>query len=212
MFIAVPTIYRQILQKTGTTGADVPTLRHCMSAGEQLPAPVLEEWRVRLGLKVYEGLGMTECSYYLCETRSRPIRPGSAGFAQPGHDITLRDPETFAEVPVDAEGMICIPRSDPGLMLGYWNQPEETARMFHGEWFVTGDYARRDADGYVWFLGRNDDLINTFGYRVSPFEVERVLKGHPDVADVAPSARRSAPRRTRSAWSRPTWSRGRARR
>ena len=185
VFIAVPTIYRQILQKTPTTGADVPTLRHCMSAGEQLPAPVLEEWRARLGLDVYEGLGMTECSYYLCETRSRPIRPGSAGFAQPGHAITLRDPGTWNEVPVDAEGVICIPLTDPGLMLGYWNQPEETARMFHGDWFVTGDHARRDADGYVWFLGRNDDLINTFGYRVSPFEVERVLKGHPDVADVA---------------------------
>ena len=62
---------------------------------------------------------------------------------------------------VGAEGMLCIPRHDPGLMLGYWNQPEETARMFHGDWFLTGDYARRDADGYVWFLGRRDDLINT---------------------------------------------------
>jgi acyl-coenzyme A synthetase/AMP-(fatty) acid ligase len=81
--------------------------------------------------------------------------------------------------------MICIPRDDPGLMLRYWNQPEETARAFHGGWFLTGDYARRDADGYVWFLGRKDDLINTFGYRVSPFEVERVLKGHPDVSEVA---------------------------
>ena len=107
---------------------DVPTLRHCMSAGEQLPAEVLAEWRARFGLDVYEGLGMTECSYYLCATRSRPIRPGSAGFAQPGHEVTLRDPATWAEVPVDAEGVICIPRDDPGLMLGYWNQPEETAR------------------------------------------------------------------------------------
>ena len=78
-----------------------------------------------------------------------------------------------------------IPRTDPGLMLRYWNQVEETARMFHGEWFLTGDYARRDADGYLWFLGRKDDLINTFGYRVSPFEVERVLKNHPDVEDAA---------------------------
>jgi acyl-coenzyme A synthetase/AMP-(fatty) acid ligase len=185
VFIAVPTIYRQILQKTTVLHADVPTLRHCMSAGEQLPTEVLVEWRARFGLDVFEGLGMTECSYYLCETRSRPIRPGSAGFAQPGHDVRLLDPETWREVPVDAEGMICIPRSDPGLMLRYWNQPEETARCFHGDWFLTGDYARRDADGYVWFLGRKDDLINTFGYRVSPFEVERVLKGHPDVAEVA---------------------------
>ena len=185
IFIAVPTIYRQVLQKTTITGRDVPTLRHCMSAGEQLPAEVLAEWRARVGLEIYEGLGMTECSYYLCATRTRPIRPGSAGFAQPGHDVTLRDPSTWTEVAPDAEGMICIPRHDPGLMLGYWNQPDETARAFHGEWFLTGDYARRDADGYVWFLGRKDDLINTFGYRVSPFEVERVLKGHPDVGEVA---------------------------
>jgi acyl-coenzyme A synthetase/AMP-(fatty) acid ligase len=70
-------------------------------------------------------------------------------------------------------------------MLGYWQQPEETAACFRGDWFLTGDYARRDEDGYIWFLGRRDDLINTFGYRVSPHEVERVLKEHPDVADAA---------------------------
>jgi acyl-coenzyme A synthetase/AMP-(fatty) acid ligase len=185
IFIAVPTIYRQILHRTTFVGRDVPTLRHCMSAGEQLPAEVLGEWRARFGLEIYEGLGMTECSYYLCETKSRQIRPGSAGFTQPGHEVTLRDPATWDEVPVGAEGMICIPRTDPGLMLRYWNQPEETARCMHGEWFLTGDYARRDADGYLWFLGRKDDLINTFGYRVSPYEVERVLKGHPDVGEVA---------------------------
>ncbi len=185
IFIAVPTIYRQILQKTTFVGRDVPTLRHCMSAGEQLAAEVLDDWRARFGLGVYEGLGMTECSYYLCQTKCRPIRPGSAGFAQPGHDVRLLDPATLADVPEGAEGMLCIPRDDPGLMLRYWNQPEETARCFAGEWFLTGDYARRDADGYLWFLGRKDDLINTFGYRVSPHEVERVLKGHPDVGEVA---------------------------
>ncbi len=185
IFIAVPTIYRQILEKTDAGGQDVPSLRHCMSAGEQLPADVLEGWRARFGVDVYEGLGMTECSYYLCETRGRLIRPGSAGFAQPGHEVTLRDPATWREVDVGGEGMICLPRTDPGLMLRYWNQPEETARAFHGDWFLTGDYARRDADGYLWFLGRKDDLINTFGYRVSPFEVERVLRGHPDIVEAA---------------------------
>ena len=184
-FIAVPTIYRQILQKTTARGRDVPTLRHCMSAGEQLSEAVLDGWRERFALDVYEGLGMTECSYYLSATRRRPIRPGSAGFAQPGHDVRLLDPGSWAEVPVGSEGMICIPRDDPGLMLRYWNQPEETARCFEGAWFLTGDYARRDTDGYVWFLGRRDDLINTFGYRVSPHEVERVLKDQPGVADAA---------------------------
>jgi acyl-coenzyme A synthetase/AMP-(fatty) acid ligase len=185
IFIAVPTIYRQILEKTTAGAGDVPTLRHCMSAGEQLPPEVLAAWRARFGLDIYEGLGMTECSYYLCQTRSRPVRPGSAGFAQPGHEVTLRDPETWKEVDVGAEGMLCIPRDDPGLMLRYWNQPEETARAFHGPWFLTGDYARRDPDGYLCFLGRKDDLINSFGYRVSPFEVERVLASHPDVGEVA---------------------------
>jgi acetyl-CoA synthetase len=185
VFIGVPTIYRQILQKTACGRADVPTLRHCMSAGEQLSAEVLGGWRERFGLEIYEALGMTECSYYLCETRSRPIRPGSAGFVQPGHDVRVLDPEMLRAVSPGVEGMLCIRRTDPGLMLGYWNQPEETAACFRDDWFLTGDYARIDDDGYVWFLGRRDDLINTFGYRVSPHEVERVLKSHPEVADAA---------------------------
>ncbi len=184
-FIGVPTLYRHVIQHTTFSRADVPTLRHCMSAGEQLSGDLLAAWRERFGLDVYEGLGMTECSYYLCETCERPIRPGSAGFAQPGHDVKLLDPHTWKEVAAGEEGMICIPRTDPALMLRYWNQPEETAACFRGDWFLTGDYARRDEDGYIWFLGRRDDLINTFGYRVSPHEVERVLKDHPEVADVA---------------------------
>jgi acetyl-CoA synthetase len=185
IFIGVPTLYRQILQHTPYGRDDVPSLRHCMSAGEQLSDEVLATWRQRFGLDIYEGLGMTECSYYMCETKSQPIRPGSAGFIQPGHDVKLLDPVTFQEVAVGEEGMLCIPRTDPALMLGYWNQPEETAQCFHGDWFLTGDYARRDVDGYIWFLGRKDDLIKSFGYRVSPFEIERVLKDHPDVADAA---------------------------
>jgi acetyl-CoA synthetase len=196
IFIGVPTIYRQMLQKTAFGRADVPTLRHCMSAGEPLSAEVLALWRERFGLEIYEALGMTECSYYLCETRSRPIRPGSAGFVQPGHDVRLLDPETLREVADGEEGMLCIHRTDPGLMLRYWNQDEETAACFRGDWFLTGDYARRDAEGYVWFLGRRDDLINTFGYRVSPHEVERVLKAHPEVADAAAVGETVAPEKT----------------
>jgi acetyl-CoA synthetase len=182
-FIAVPTVYRQILQKTAAGAADVPSLRHCMSAGEQLPEEVLLDWRARFRQEIYEGLGMTECSYYLCETRARPIRPGSAGFVQPGHDVRVLDPTSLAEVPVGEEGMLCVRRDDPNLLLRYWNRPEETAAAFRGDWFLTGDWARLDADGYVWFLGRRDDVIKSFGYRVSPHEVERVLREHPDVVD-----------------------------
>src|SRR5262249_59613083 len=141
IFIGVQTIYRQILQKTKLGRADVHTLRHCMSAGEQLSAEVLAAWRERFGLEIYEALGMTECSYYLCETRSRPIRPGSAGFVQPGHDVHVLDPETLRGGAPGGEGMLCIRRTDPGLMLGYWNQPEETAACFRDDRFLTRHYA-----------------------------------------------------------------------
>jgi acyl-coenzyme A synthetase/AMP-(fatty) acid ligase len=193
IFIGVPTLYRQILQKTRFGRADVPSLRHCMSAGESLSAEVLAWWRERFDLDIYEGLGMTECSYYLCQTRSRPIRAGSVGFAQPGHDVKLLDLASLEEVPRGNEGMLCVPRNDPDLMLGYWNQPEETAAHFKGGWFLTGDYFYQDEDGYFFFLGRKDDLINSFGYRVSPHEIERVLKDHPDVADAAAVGEEAGP-------------------
>jgi len=182
VFIGVPTIYRQIIQKTGYTKQDLPTLRHCMSAGEHLSDEMLAAWRERFGMDVYEAIGMSEISYYLSQNKFHPIRPGSAGFPQPGHDVHLLD-EDLQEVPAGEEGVICIRDDDPGLFLRYWNLPEETAKHRHDGWFLTGDYARRDAEGYFWFIGRRDDIINTFGYRVSPHEVERVMKTHPDVAD-----------------------------
>jgi len=185
IFIGVPTIYRQIIQKTDSGAADVPSLRHCMSAGEHLSDEMLGLWKDRFGVEIYEAVGMSEISYYLSENKQRPIRPGSAGFPQPGHGVRLLDPETLEEVPAGEEGMICIPNDDPGLFVHYWNLPEETAKVFKGGWFLTGDYARLDADGYLWFLGRKDDIINSFGYRVSPHEIERVMKTHPEVADCA---------------------------
>ena len=185
IFIGVPTIYRQILQKTEFTKADVPTLRHCMSAGEHLSDEVFTQWKERFRLDIFEAVGMSEFSYYLSQSKFRPIRPGSAGFPQPGHGVKLLDPETLAEAAPGEEGMICIPEGDPGLFLRYWNLEEETAKLKHDGWFFTGDYARYDADGYLWFLGRKDDIIKSFGYRVSPYEVERVLKSHPAVADCA---------------------------
>jgi acetyl-CoA synthetase len=185
IFIGVPTIYRQILQKTSFARADVPTLRHCMSAGEHLSDEVFGLWKERFGLDIYEAVGMSEFSYYLSQGKLRPIRPGSAGFPQPGHGVRLLDPETLREAPAGEEGMICVPADDPGLFLRYWNLDEETAKAKHDGWFFTGDYARYDADGYLWFLGRKDDIIKSFGYRVSPYEVERVLKSHSAVADCA---------------------------
>ncbi len=182
IFIGVPTIYRQIIQKTKFSAKDVPSLRHCMSAGEHLSDEMLAAWRDRFKQDVFEAIGMSEFSYYISQRIDRPIRPGAAGFPQPGHNIQLLAGDG-SPVIEGKEGMIAIPGSDPGLFLNYWQLPEETKKAKHDDYFFTGDYARMDEDGYIWFLGRKDDMINTFGYRVSPHEIERVLKTHPAIAD-----------------------------
>lgn len=185
VFVGVPTIYRQIIQKSSATQSDVTSLRHCMSAGEHLSDEVLQQWRARFGVDIYEAVGMSEFSYYLSQNIYRPIRAGSAGFPQPGHAIELLNPDTHEAVAMGEEGMICVPDTDPGLFLRYWNLDEETAKYKHDGYFFTGDYARYDEEGYIWFLGRKDDIIKSFGYRVSPYEIERVYKSHPAVADCA---------------------------
>ncbi|MGB0495491.1 MAG: acyl-CoA synthetase [Kangiellaceae bacterium] len=182
IFIGVPTIYRQIIQKTDYSASDVPSLRHCMSAGEHLSDEMLEAWREKFKMDVYEAIGMSEFSYYISQRKDKPIRPGAAGFPQPGHNIQLFSGDG-SSAKVNEEGMIAIPENDPGLFLNYWQLEEETNKAKQKGYFYTGDYARIDEDGYIWFLGRKDDIINTFGYRVSPHEIERVIKTHPDVAD-----------------------------
>jgi len=183
IFIGVPTIYRQIIQKTEFKAEDCPSLRYCMSAGEHLSDEMISLWQDRFKQDIYEAIGMSECSYYISHSVNNPIRPGSAGFVQPGHIVKLIDPDTLEEVENGEEGMICIGEDDPGLFLEYWQQEEETAKAKHDGYFFTGDYAKRDEDGYIWFIGRKDDIINTFGFRVSPHEIERVVKTHNDVAD-----------------------------
>lgn len=183
IFIGVPTIYRQIIQKTNFTLNDCPSLRYCMSAGEHLSDEMLGLWKERFKQDIYEAIGMSECSYYISHSKHNPIRPGSAGFIQPGHIIKLLNPETLEEAKLEEEGMICIGEDDPGLFLEYWQLEDETAKSKHDGYFFTGDYAKRDKDGYIWFIGRKDDIINTFGFRVSPHEIERIVKTHPLVAD-----------------------------
>jgi acetyl-CoA synthetase len=182
IFIGVPTVYRQILQKTSACADDVPSLRYCMSAGEHLSDELLAQWRERFRQDIYEAVGMSEFSYYLSHHPSRPLRAGSAGQPQPGHNVVLLD-NNMQPVPAGVEGMLCVPEDDPGLFLRYWELPGETAALRRDGYFLTGDYAARDGDGYIWFHGRKDDIINSMGYRISPFEIERVLKAFPGVAD-----------------------------
>jgi len=182
IFIGVPTIYRQIVQKTSFTASDTPSLKHCMCAGEHLSDEMLSAWKQRFKLNIYEAIGMSECSYYLSQHISRAIRAGSAGFPQPGHHIELLD-KNMQPVEDEQEGMLCIGLDDPGLFIEYWKLPDITETSRQNNYFLTGDYARRDKDGYFWFLGRKDDIINSFGFRISPHEIERVIKTHPLISD-----------------------------
>jgi len=182
IFIGVPTIYRQIIQKTAFTSHDTPSLKHCMCAGEHLSDEMLSAWKQRFKLDIYEAIGMSECSYYLSQHVGCAIRAGSAGFPQPGHHIELLD-KNMQPVEDEQEGMLCIGLDDPGLFIEYWKLPTVTQTSRQKNYFLTGDYARRDKDGYFWFLGRKDDIINSFGFRISPHEIERIIKTHPQIAD-----------------------------
>ena len=184
VFMAVPTVYRQMLRIAEGMNTDLSSLNHTLSAGEHLSEELFTLWKEKLGVELYDGLGMSEFSYYLSNMPGMNIKPGSPGKPQPGHLSTLLD-EDGNEVRIGETGVLATPKNDPGIMLGYWNKPEETYQMFKDNWFISGDYFCKDEDGYYWLVGREDDLITSFGYRVSPHEVERVLNEHPKVSECA---------------------------
>ncbi|HET7853395.1 MAG TPA: acyl-CoA synthetase [Candidatus Methylomirabilis sp.] len=184
IFMAVPTVYRQMLRVADEVGFDLSSLHHALSAGEHLSEGLFLSWRDKLGIEVHDGLGMSEFSYYLSNMPGMPIKPGSPGRPQPGHRSTLLD-RGGKEVVEGEAGVLATPKDDPGIMLHYWERPQETAKMFRGKWFISGDCFTKDEDGYFWLAGREDDIITSFGYRVSPMEVERVLGGHPAVHECA---------------------------
>ncbi|OAS15293.1 acyl-CoA synthetase [Methylobacterium platani] len=186
LFAAVPSLYRQILKYADLSAHDLSSLRHGITAGEALSPGLLAEWRAAAGTPLHEALGMSEISTYISTSPLVPIKPGSPGKPQPGRRVAILPADGAPEpLPTGEVGLLAIHRSDPALMLGYWNRPEEEAAVMKGEWFTGGDLASLDADGYVWFEGRNDDIMNAFGYRVSPNEVESALIAHPDVQEVA---------------------------
>jgi len=185
LFATVPSLYRRILKYGDVSPAKLATLRHGLTAGEALPPALLEAWRARTGKELYEALGMSEISTYVSTGPGMAVRPGSPGKPQAGRRVAILDPETGAPLPSGETGLLAVHRSDPGLMLGYWKRPEEEALVYRGEWFAGGDLAHLDEDGYLWFHGRNDDILNTQGYRLSPLEIEGVLAHHRGVAEVA---------------------------
>ena len=191
IFAAVPSVTRQILKYGDPPSGGLGRLRHGVTAGEALAPDLLAHWREATGTWLYEALGMSEISTYVSSRPGEPIRPGSPGRPQRGRRVAILPVEGGTDpLPPGEVGLLAVHRSDPGLMLGYWNRPEEEAAAYRGEWFLGGDLAECDADGWVWHRGRNNDIMNAFGYRVSPLEVEKVLAAHPDVADVAVAERK----------------------
>jgi acetyl-CoA synthetase len=158
-------------------------LRSVMSGGESLGEEMLDWVRGRLGVTVNEIYGQTECNYVVGNAGSLyAVKPGSMGRAYPGHDVAVLD-ESGRET--GDVGEVAVRRPDPVMFLGYWGRARETAEKFRGEWMLTGDLARRDGEGYLWFEGRKDDVINSAGYRIGPTEVEDCLMRHPAVAMAA---------------------------
>lgn len=190
IFAAVPGVYRQILKYAALGAHDLSSLRHGLTAGAALSPNLLEEWRARVGTELYEAFGMSEISTFISSGPTTPVRPGSPGRPQPGRQVAVLPRDGGAEpLGVGETGVLAVRRGEPGLMLRYWNRPDEERDAFRGEWFVSGDLVEIDADGYVWHHGRADEVMNAQGYRVSPAEVEKCLAAHPLVADAAVAER-----------------------
>jgi len=186
-FCAPPTLYRLLVQ-ADLSAHDLSSLRHCTSAGEPLNPEVIRAWKEGTGgLTVYDGYGQSETAVVVANYRAVPVRPGSMGKPVPGWIVEVLD-ESGARAPDDTVGAIAIEVTDPrpvGLFDGYYRDEEANVNAFRDGWYYTGDKAWRDADGYFWFEGRDDDVITSSAYRIGPFEVESALIEHPAVVEAA---------------------------
>lgn len=157
-------------------------LRSVGSGGETLGAEVLDWGRDTFGLSINEFYGQTECNLVVGNCASlMEVRPGSMGRAVPGHTVAIVN-DAGEVLPDGSPGHIAVRRPDPVMFLQYWNRPRETAEKFVGDWLLTGDIGRRDAEGYFWYVGRNDDVITSGGYRIGPAEIEDCLLKHKSVS------------------------------
>lgn len=181
IFAAAPGVYRQMLRAPMPA---LPKLRHGLSAGEKLPDAVRQAWEAATGTPICEALGMSEISTFVSAAPGHPAPPGASGYPQPGRRVAVLDARG-APVPRGTPGTLAVHRSDPGLFLGYLDQPEDTAARFSGDWFLTGDTVAMAQDGAITYLGRDDDMMNAGGYRVSPLEVERAMNAHPAIEESA---------------------------
>ena len=157
-------------------------LRSIFTGGESLGGELLDWVRATFGIDAHEVYGQTECNLVVGSNEKLfPIRPGSMGRATPGFDVRIVD-EQGRELPRGERGIIGVRQPNPCAMLEYWRNPEATAKKYAGGFLLTGDLGVEDADGYFWYVSREDDVITTAGYRVGPSEIEHTLMKHPAVA------------------------------
>jgi acetyl-CoA synthetase len=188
-FCVPPTMYRMILLKD-VEKYDLSSLTHCCTAGEALGPEIYNEWLTRTGHKIYEGFGQSETPVIIASLApyTEPV-PGSAGLPVPGYDVQIVD-EDCNPCPRGVNGEICV-RVDSiatrpyGLLSSYNFDEEETANAYRDGFYHTGDIAYRDEKGMFRYVGRNDDIIKSSGYRIGPFEIESVMIEHPAVLEVA---------------------------
>jgi acyl-coenzyme A synthetase/AMP-(fatty) acid ligase len=185
-FCAPPTAYR-LLVLEDLSRYKLSALRHCIGAGEPLNPEVIEAWQRGTGQTIRDGYGQTETVILVANFPPLPVKAGSMGKPSPGFTVSIVD-DDGREVPAGTEGDIAVkltPTRPVGIFSEYWRNPEATGNCIRGEWYITGDRAIKDEDGYFWFVGRADDVIISAGYRIGPFEVESALVEHPAVAEAA---------------------------
>lgn len=181
LFFGVPTIFIGLLSMD-LSKWDLSSIRYEMSAAATMPEEISRRWTERFGRRVYEGYGLTECSPFACYNDLVEHRFGSVGRAVDGFTLRIVD-ENDRELPRGEWGEICI--RGPGVMLGYWNRPEDSAQTLRGGWLHSGDIGRMDDDGYVFIVDRVKDMINVSGFKVWPAELEQYLYKLPQVQEVA---------------------------
>lgn len=186
-FCGPPTAYRMIAKEIKLEDVKFKAIRHFVAAGEPLNKEIIEVWKEKTGFYIYDGYGQTETVNVLANFRCLPIKPGSMGMPVPGFEVDIIDEDGNVVDPY-IEGDIAIkvsPNRPIGLFQEYLNNPQETSKCYKDGWYITGDRAYKDDDGYFWFIGRADDIILTSGYRIGPFEIESILIKHPAVKESA---------------------------
>ncbi len=180
-----PTMFRMYIN-AGLEGHDLSSLRYCTIAGEALNPDVFKNWHKSTGIMLMEGFGQTETTVLVGNLTGMIPKPGSMGRPTPQYVVDIVDENGKpCEPGVNGEIVVGIEPRPPGMMIGYYRDPEKTAKTHYGGYHHTGDIAWKDEDGYFWYIGRNDDVIKSSGYRISPFEVESVLLEHPSVLECA---------------------------